>query len=430
MTIETTTAETPAPIGHNSGGNAEAIDLIERTLRRSDEIEKGAADYLAAENGDLMRRLRDIEATIARGLPARVESQAEAEKLSDLRYAVKKWITAAKQSRTSAKRPWDAIAKAFYAFFTRPIDDLEKVDAEKLEPVLQDWQDREAARKRREEEERARILREEADRKLKEAAEAEARRLEAERKEREAKEAAERAERERLAAIEAAAKAKREREEEERRAAEAKLRAKAEEAARKEQEERREAERKERERLEAIEAEAKAAAKAERDRIEAEEAAARKAAREAEEEAAEARRAELRRQELEAKEAARKAQEERREAERAAVAARKEIRAEARNESEAVEAAERADKNADKSEERAHAKPAGLSRVRGEHGSVSSLRRFYAFRNLDRAELDLESLRQHLPIGGLETAVRSFIDAGGTSLRGVEIFEDQTTVTR
>lgn len=402
----------PANIGHNSGGNAEAIDLIERTLRRSDEIEKGAADYLAAENGDLMRRLRAIEAAIALGLPARIDSQAEAEKLSDLRFAVKKWIAAAKQARTAAKRPWDAIAKSFYAFFTRPIDDLETVDAEKIGPVLTDWQDREAARKRRDEEERARILREEADRKMREAAEAETRRLEAEKREREAREAAERAERDRLAAIEAAAKAKREREEQDRLAKEAAERAKREEAERKARAER-----------EAIE-------KAERDRLEAEARAQREAARKAEEAAAEARRAELRRQEAEHKEAAAKARREREEAERAAIAARKEIRAEARNESEAVEAAERADKNADKSEEKAHAKPADLSRVRGEHGSVSSLRRFYAFRNLDRAELDLESLRQHLPIGGLETAVRSFIDAGGTSLRGVEIFEDQTTVTR
>lgn len=420
----------PANIGHNSGGNAEAIDLIERTLRRSDEIEKGAADYLAAENGDLMRRLRDIEAAIARGLPARIDSQADAEKLSDLRFAVKKWITAAKQARTSAKRPWDAIAKSFFAFFSRPIDDLETVDAEKIGPVLTDWQEREAARKKRDEEERARILREEADRKMKEAAEAETRRLEAERREREAKEAAERAERERLAAIKAAEDAKRAREEEERRAIEAKLRAKAEETARREREVKEAAERRDREKREEFEAQARAAAKAERDRIEAEEAAARKAAREAEEAAAEARRAELRRQELEAKEAARKAQEERREAERQAIAARKDIRVETRNESEAVSAAERADKNADKSEERAHAKPADLSRVRGEHGSVSSLRTFLNFRDLNRAELDLEALRYHLPLAALETAVRSYIDVGGTRLRGVEIFEDQQTVTR
>jgi hypothetical protein len=429
MTLETRTAEAAAPIGHNSG-LSDSYELIDRTLRRTDEIEKGASEYLAAENPDLMRRLREIEASIAAGLPGRIDSQADAEKLSDLRNALKKWIAAAKLARTGAKKPWDGIAKAFFAFFTRPIERLEKIDDESIGPVLTDWQEREAGSKRREEEERARILREEADRKMREAAEAESRRLEAEQREREAKEAAERAERDRLAAIKAADDAKRAREEEERRAVEAKAKAKAEEVARREREAREAAERKERERLEAIEAEARAAAKAERERIEAEEAAARKAAREAEEAAAEVRRAELRRQELEAKEAARKAQEERREAERQAIAARKEIRAETRNESEAVEAAERADKNADKSETKSHAKPADLSRVRGEHGSVSSLRTFLNFRDLDRAELDLEALRYHLPLAALETAVRSYINVGGTKLRGVEIFEDQSTVTR
>lgn len=429
MTLETTTAEAPAPIGHNAGPS-ETYELIDRILRRTDEIEKGASEYLAIENPDLMRRLKEIRATLAAGVPSKINSQAEAEKLSDLRNAVKKWIAAAKLVRTGSKKPWTGIADAFFAFFTRPMDELSKIDADKLEPVLQDWQSREADRQKREEEAKAAAAREEAERKIREAAEAETRRLEAERREREAKEAAERAERERLAAIKAAEDAKRAREEEERRAAEAKAKAKAEEAARREREAKEAAERKERERLEAIEAEARAAAKAERDRIEAEEAAARKAAREAEEAAAEARRAELRRQELEAKEAARKAQEERREAERQAIAARKEIRAETRNESEAIDAATRAERSADKSEAIAESKPAALSRVRGEHGSVSSLRTFLNFRDLHRSELDLEALRYHLPLAALETAVRSFIDVGGTKLRGVEIFEDQSTVTR
>lgn len=406
-----TLAHDHAPIGHNSG-LSDSYELIDRTLRRTDEIEKGASEYLAAENPDLMRRLREIEAAIAAGLPASLSSQAEAEKLSDLRNALKKWIAAAKLARTGAKKPWDGIAKAFYAFFTRPIDSLETVDAEKIGPVLTDWQDREAARKRREEEEKARQLREEADRRMREAAEAEARKLEAEKREREAREAAERAERDRLAAIEAAARAKREREEQDRLAKEAAERAKREEAERK------------------AKAEREAVEKAERDRLEAEAKAKRDAERKAEEEAARARREELKRQEDEHMEAAARARREREEAEKAAAAARKDIRAETRNESEAVEAAERADKKADKSEEKAQAKPADLSRVRGEHGSVSSLRTFLNFRNIERAELDLEALRAHLPIGGIETAVRSFIAAGGTKLRGVEIFEDQATITR
>ena len=378
MTPATATAEATAPIGHNSG-LSDSYELIDRTLRRTDEIEKGASEYLAAENPDLMRRLREIEAAIAAGLPGRIDSQAEAEKLSDLRNAVKKWISAAKLARTGAKKPWDGIAKAFYAFFTRPIESLETVDAEKIGPVLTDWQDREAARKRREEEAKAAAAREEAERKIREAAEAEERKLAAERKEREAKEAAERAERERLEAIAAAERAKREREEQERLA---------------------------------------------------KEAAIRKAKADEEAEAVRRLRDEAREAERKAKEAAAKALADRREAERQAVAARKEIRAETRNESEAIDAATRAERAADKSEAIAESKPATLSRVRGEHGSVSSLRTFLNFRNLDRAELDLESLRQHLPIGGLESAVRSYIAAGGTKLRGVEIYEDQSTVTR
>lgn len=411
MTPASAAAEATVSIGHNSG-LSDAYELIDRTLRRTDEIEKGASEYLATENPDLMRRLREIEAAIAAGLPGRIDSQAEAEKLSDLRNAVKKWISAAKLARTGAKKPWDGIAKAFYAFFTRPIESLETVDAEKIGPVLTDWQDREAARKRREEEAKAAAAREEAERKIREAAEAEERKLEAERKEREAKEAAERAERERLESIRRAEEAKRAREEEERKAAEARERAKQEEAERKERE-------------------AKAAAEAEERKLaESVGQAVRAIARIVEKAEIEKRREELRRLELEEKERARKAAEERREAERQAVAARKEIRAETRNESEAIDAATRAERAADKSEQIAESKPAALSRVRGEHGSVSSLRTFLNFRNLDRAELDLESLRQHLPIGGLESAVRSYINAGGTKLRGVEIFEDQSTVTR
>ena len=379
-------------IGHNSG--AEASDLIERTLRRSDEIERGAASYLATENADLMRRLKDLEALIARGLPEAIASKADAEKLSDVQFAIKKWVSAAKSARTAAKRPWDAIAKSFYAFFTRPIENLEKIADERIAPVLADWQEREADRIRREEAERARILREEAERQAREAREAEARRMEAERREREAKEAAERAERERLEAIDRAKRAKAEAEEQERRAAEAKR-----------------------------EADARA-------KREAEEKAERDARRKAEEEAAALRRAEFKRQEDEAKAAAAKALAERREAEKAAAAAKKEIRAETRNETEAAEAATRADKKADKSETRANETPAALSRVRGEAGSVSSLRTYWTFRNLDRRTVNLEALRHHLPVDGLESAVRSYIAAGGRELAGVEIFEDSQTVTR
>lgn len=71
------------------------------------------------------------------------------------------------------------------------------------------------------------------------------------------------------------------------------------------------------------------------------------------------------------------------------------------------------------------ATPADLARTRGDHGSVSTLQRFWTFRDLDRAELDLNALRHHLPADALEKAVRSFIKAGGRELRGVEIYQKE-----
>lgn len=78
----------------------------------------------------------------------------------------------------------------------------------------------------------------------------------------------------------------------------------------------------------------------------------------------------------------------------------------------------------------AAAKPAELSRTRGDYGATASLRTFWDFRDLDRAALDLERLREHLPIDALEKAVRAHIKAGGRVLKGVEIFENTHSVVR
>lgn len=78
----------------------------------------------------------------------------------------------------------------------------------------------------------------------------------------------------------------------------------------------------------------------------------------------------------------------------------------------------------------AAAKAAELSRTRGDLGGVSSLRTFWDFRDLDRATIDLEALRDHMPIDGIERAVRSYVQAGGRELRGVQIFENSKTVVR
>jgi len=97
---------------------------------------------------------------------------------------------------------------------------------------------------------------------------------------------------------------------------------------------------------------------------------------------------------------------------------------------EAAACAKQAAADAEVAAKAAAAKPAELSRTRGEYGSVASLSTFWDFADLDRATLDLESLRPHLATAALEQAVRSYIKAGGRSLRGVRIFENTQTVVR
>lgn len=142
----------------------------------------------------------------------------------------------------------------------------------------------------------------------------------------------------------------------------------------------------------------------------------------------------------------RKAQEERRKREEAERIAREEAEAKAREAAEraaalatdddldaaiaAEDAASQAAADAHAAEKAADAKPAELSRSRGEYGGVASLRTFWDFKDLDRASLDLEPLRTHIPAAALDQAVRSYIKAGGRELRGVVIFENATTVVR
>lgn len=128
-------------------------------------------------------------------------------------------------------------------------------------------------------------------------------------------------------------------------------------------------------------------------------------------------------------EAERLAQEAARKAAEAARLAEQAIRDEAQLQRaiEAAETAKQAQADAVVAEKSAAAKPAELSRTRGEVGAVASLRTFWDFTDLDRATLDLEALRQHLPADALEKAVRAFVKAGGRELRGVTIFENTAT---
>ena len=97
---------------------------------------------------------------------------------------------------------------------------------------------------------------------------------------------------------------------------------------------------------------------------------------------------------------------------------------------EAERRAQEAAADADKAAKLANAGPAEMSRTRGDFGSVSSLRRYWTFSDLDREGLDLETLRPYLAIAALESAVRQFIKAGGRDLAGVEIYETTDAVVR
>lgn len=96
----------------------------------------------------------------------------------------------------------------------------------------------------------------------------------------------------------------------------------------------------------------------------------------------------------------------------------------------AEEQAEQAAAQAARASKEAAVKAADLSRTRGDLGSVASLHTFWDFRDLDRELIDLEALRPHIPIAALESAVKSFIKAGGRQLAGVVIFENATTRVR
>lgn len=96
----------------------------------------------------------------------------------------------------------------------------------------------------------------------------------------------------------------------------------------------------------------------------------------------------------------------------------------------ADKAARLAEADAVKATQAAEAKPAELSRIRGEYGAVSSLRTDWVFDGLDRHQIDLEALRHHFTTAAIESAIRAFIKSGGRQLEGVRIFETTTAIVR
>lgn len=96
----------------------------------------------------------------------------------------------------------------------------------------------------------------------------------------------------------------------------------------------------------------------------------------------------------------------------------------------AADRARQAEADALAREKAATAKAADMSTVRGDYGGHSSLRTEWMGEILDRAALDLEMLRSHIPAEALDQAVRSFIKAGGRKLKGARIYEHTRAVVR
>lgn len=379
-------------IGHNSGSDEENIHR---------QLEVDYDDILMLYESTLKK-----ESTV----PTEVTDDDSSGKVADY---IKKLSSVEKMldaSRKAEKEKYDTKSKAVHSFFKKRMETVDKV-IEKFAELDKAYKQRKADEKRRQDEEKARLAKEEAERKLREAQEAQRVAEEARRKaEEDAANARRKAEEDRIAAEKAAAEARAKAE-----AEAAAIRKKAEDEA--------------------------AAARADADRIRAESAAkeeegrraqqaAERAAKEKEAEAARiAKLAERAAQEREEaaertrKEAERAARQVEREAEERALQAQRDVKAATREANKTLDEAVRADKYADKLERKADASLADLSRTRGDH-SVSSISTHWQGEVVDRASLNLETLRPFLPLDALNQAVNAYVRAGGRQLAGARIWEE------
>lgn len=81
-------------------------------------------------------------------------------------------------------------------------------------------------------------------------------------------------------------------------------------------------------------------------------------------------------------------------------------------------------------EKMAEAKPAELSRTRSASGAVASLKTWWVGEITNLAALDLEVLRHHINPDALQTALNSYVKAGGREISGAHIYEKSESVTR
>lgn len=97
---------------------------------------------------------------------------------------------------------------------------------------------------------------------------------------------------------------------------------------------------------------------------------------------------------------------------------------------EAETSAHQAQADASQAQRAAEAKPAELSRSRGDYGAVASLRSEWTGELVSRDDVDLDALRAHINSVEIEKAIRSFVRAGGRELKGANIYERQVSVVR
>lgn len=68
--------------------------------------------------------------------------------------------------------------------------------------------------------------------------------------------------------------------------------------------------------------------------------------------------------------------------------------------------------------------------VTGDYGATTGLRKFWDFKDVNRAEIDLEALRPYLTQDAIESALRQYIKAGSRTIKGAVIFENSRVTTR
>lgn len=385
-----------APMGHNNPPSD--IEIIAENVKRL--------------YPDILDRADQLMKAVDR-VPEKVESDEDAGKIGD--YI--KQITMCKKNldaiRVSEKEPYLAKGRAVDGFF-KPYSEKLTAIIEQIKPIQAEWvRKKEEAERRRREDEAARKA-EEAAAQLREAErkrqEAEALRLE---QEKQAREAAAAAEAKRLE-IEAAAAEERRKQQEEidrlKREQEEKDRIAREEIARMKAE------------ADKKDAEAKAALEAAEERRKAEKKAADDAIRAEQERAREIERA--------AKDQARELKAEIKETEKslnelgkAAKALDRESNRDLIDSIKTENQAKRLEMTADKASQAA-------GRVRGDQGSLSTVRREWTGQVTDRLALDLEALRPYFRADDLDYALRQFIKAGGRSIKGATIFEDDVVTVR